>query len=207
LNASLALVTTVTAAYVSTNVDGYALLLSFFSNARYRAGEIVAGQFISVAAQLTISAAITQSAWTTNAPCIGLAGIVPLIAGLIRIAGLRQRNGCDDQHTTHRTTTATGCAGRLLAVTAVATSGAVDNVLMYSSLMIGRPTADVSIVALIFGVLTALLCLGAFMTVRSPLSMAALRRAATRIAPFATTAIGLSLLIRFDTFAWICSLA
>jgi cadmium resistance protein CadD (predicted permease) len=207
LAALLVLVTTLTVAYVSTNVDGYALLLSFFSNARYRAGEIVAGQFISVAAQLAISAAITQSAWATNAPCIGLAGIVPLIAGLIRIAGLLRRDGCDDQRAAPRTTTAAGCAGRILAVTAVATSGAVDNVLVYSSLMIGRPTADVSIVGITFGVLTALLCVGAFMTVRSPLSMAALRRAATRIAPFATTAIGLSLLIRFDTFAWICSLA
>ncbi|BFG80390.1 hypothetical protein PTKU46_84240 [Paraburkholderia terrae] len=205
--ALLVLVTTITAAYVSTNVDGYALLLTFFSNARYRAGEIVAGQFISVATQMTISAAITQSAWATNAPCIGLAGIVPLIVGLMRIAGLRQGDGGDDQHAAHRTITARGCSGRILTVAAVATSGAVDNVLTYSSLLIGRPTEDISLVALIFGVLTVLLCLGAFMTARSPLLIAALRRTASRIAPFMTTAIGLSLLIRFDTLAWIYSLA
>ena len=41
-------VAAVTAAYVSTNVDGYALLLTFFSNARFRTVEIVAGQFVSM---------------------------------------------------------------------------------------------------------------------------------------------------------------
>ena len=55
MDALPALIVTATAAYVSTNVDGYALLLGFFSNERYRAMEIVAGQFLSMATQLAIS--------------------------------------------------------------------------------------------------------------------------------------------------------
>ncbi len=200
-------VATVTAAYVSTNVDGYALLLTFFSNPRFRTVEIVAGQFVSMAAQLMSSIAITQLARVANAPCIGLAGIVPLTVGLMRIACLRQGDGCDEQSAGRRATTATGCAGRIFTVAAVATSGAVDNVLMYSGLLIGRPPAAVSLATAIFGVLTAMLCLVAFVTTRSHVSIAGLQKAAARLAPFATTAIGLSLLIRFDTLAWIYSLA
>ncbi len=198
-------VATVTAAYVSTNVDGYALLLTFFSNARFRTVEIVAGQFVSMAVQLMSSIAITQSAWVANAPSIGLAGIVPLAVGLARIAGLRQGNRCDECSAEGRT--ATGCASRIFTVAAVATSGAVDNVLMYSGLLIGRPPAAVSLATVIFGVLTAILCLGAFVTTRSHVSISGLQKAAARLSPFATTAIGLSLLIRFDTLAWIYSFA
>ena len=200
-------VAAVTAAYVSTNVDGYALLLTFFSNARFRTVEIVAGQFVSMAVQLMLSIAITQSAWVAKAPCIGLAGVVPLTVGLTRIAGLRQGDGGDEQSARRRATTATDRAGRIFTVAAVATSGAVDNVLMYSGLLIGRPPADISLAMVIFGVLTAMLCLGAFVTTRSHVSIAGLQKAAARLAPFATTAIGLSLLIRFDTLAWIYSLA
>lgn len=88
-------VTTVSAAYVSTNIDGYVLLLTFFSNARFRSGEIVAGQFVSLAAQLVLSLAIVRLAWGTNVPCIGLAGVVPLIVGLTRIGDLTKiRSNC-----------------------------------------------------------------------------------------------------------------
>jgi cadmium resistance protein CadD (predicted permease) len=201
------LVTTVAAAYVSTNVDGYALLLTFFSNARYRAWEIVAGQFIGVAAQMAMSVAIMQSGWVTNAPSIGLAGIVPLVVGLTRIASLRQRDEPDERNDERSTMTATGCVGRVFTVAIVATSGAVDNVLMYSSMSIGWSPEDIYLVIFILGVLTAILCAIAFMTARSHLSIAALRRLTARVAPFTTTAIGLSLLIRFDTLAWIYSLA
>ena len=93
LDALPALIVTATAAYVSTNVDGYALLLGFFSNERYRAMEIVAGQFLSMATQLAISIAVMRSGWVAHSPLVGLVGAVPLLAGLKRIAQLRRRDG------------------------------------------------------------------------------------------------------------------
>ncbi|WP_083615427.1 cadmium resistance transporter [Paraburkholderia sp. SOS3] len=207
MNTLPALLTAFTAAYVSTNVDGYVLLLNFFSDARYRAYEIVTGQFVSVAAQMALSIAIAQSAWLPDAPFIGLAGIVPLVAGVSRIARIGRRRGPESRSGEPEAMPRAGGAGRALTVAIVATCGAVDNVLVYSSLLIGRPLAEISSVAAIFVMLTVLLCASAFLTSRSHLSIAVLRRVATRIAPFATTAIGLSLLIRFDTLGWIYSLA
>ncbi|MDQ7981066.1 cadmium resistance transporter [Paraburkholderia sp. SARCC-3016] len=207
MNTLPVLLAAVAAAYVSTNVDGYVLLLNFFGDARYRAYEIVAGQFVSVAAQMAFSVAIAQSAWLPDAPCIGLAGIVPLVAGLSRIARLGQHRKPDKRASEPETTPRAGGAGRALTVAIVATCGAVDNVLVYSSLLIGWPLAEISLATLIFVLLTAILCASAFLTARSHRSIAALRRVASRIAPFATTAIGLSLLIRFDTLGWIYSLA
>ncbi|WP_152530778.1 hypothetical protein [Paraburkholderia dilworthii] len=203
------LVCAATAVYVPTNVDGYALLLTYFSNSRYRAAEIAAGQFISMAVQIALSISIMKSGWVTNTPWTGLAGIAPLIVGLTRIRGLSQDSQRDVQSALRRETltSSAGSTGRVLAVAAVATSGAVDNVLAYSGLLIGKTPEDVSLVTILFGALTAGLCLAAYVTARSHVSISPLRRTIARVAPFTTTAIGLALLLRFDTLAWIYSFA
>lgn len=203
----LTLMMAATAAYVSTNVDGYALLLVFFGNARYRAMEVVAGQFVSVGVQLALSLAIGQLGWRYDAPFVGLAGVVPLVVGLKGIAGLRRAGDACSYEPELATFSGNGRPARIATVSLVATSGAVDNVLVYSSLFAGHALRDAAWVATDFVVLTAALCACAFFTARSRLSIRALRMAAARIAPFMTTAVGLSLLIRFETLAWICTLA
>lgn len=207
MDASPALIAIATAAYVSTNVDGYALLLGFFSNERYRAMEIVAGQFISVVTQVALSIAVMRSGWVTQSPLVGLAGVVPLFAGLKRIAQLRRRDEPQNESGTDRWTSARGTGGRVATVAVVATSGAIDNVMVYSSVMVDRATSDVLLIAGTFGLLTSLLCLCAFWTAGSRSSIPALQFAARRIAPYTTAAIGVSLFIRFDTFPWLYSLA
>lgn len=201
-----ALIVTATAAYASTNVDGYALLLGFFCDRRYRVREVVAGQFISVATQLAMSAALVASGSVTEAPFLGLAGVVPLIAGLSRIA---DRRGTDarGESTAQPARRERGAFRRLATVTAVATSGAIDNVLVYASLLVGHTGRDGLAVACLFALLTALLCLCAFATARRGSSIKALHAVAERVAPFMATAVGVSLLIRFNTLPWIFSLA
>lgn len=196
-----------TAAYVSTNVDGYVLLLGFFGNARYRAAEIVAGQLASVGVQLALAVAIMQPGWRHDGPFIGLAGIAPLVVGLRRIAVLRRSGDACGPDRTDPRCSASGCAARVAAVSVVATTGAVDNVLAYAGVLAGRASRDAWWVAADFAVLTVVLCAGAFFTARSRRSASRLRMAAARVAPFMTTAVGLSLLIRFQTLTWIRSLA
>lgn len=198
---------TATAAYVSTNVDGYVLLLGFFGNTRYRAAEIVAGQFGSVGVQLALAVAIMPPGWRDDAPFIGLAGVAPFVVGLRRIVVLRRGGDACGLDRTDRRRPGGGWAGRVATVSVVATTGAIDNVLVYSGLLAGRLPRDAWWVAADFAVLTVALCAGAFFTARSRRSASRLRVAAARIAPFMTTAVGLSLLIRFQTIAWICSLA
>lgn len=202
-----ALIATAALAFASTNVDGYALLLGFFSDKRYRPAEVAAGQFISVATQLAISAALVGIGKVTEAPFLGLAGIVPLLAGLTRIA---DRRGQDSPRPACGAQSARQARGRFLrvaAVAAVATSGAVDNVLVYASLLVGRTSAAVVEVACTFALMTVLLCLCAHATASSRSVQKAWRVAVSRVAPFMATAIGLSLLIRFGTLRWIVSLA
>jgi cadmium resistance protein CadD (predicted permease) len=207
LDAFPALIVTATAAYVSTNVDGYALLLGFFSNERYRAMEIVAGQFLSMATQLAISIAVMRSGWVTHSPLVGLVGAVPLLAGLKRIAQLRRRDGPRKENAVCRESRGHGTFGRVATVAAVTTSGAIDNVMVYSSVMMDRAPSQMTFIAGAFGLLTALLCLCAFWSAGSRSSIPALQFAARRVAPFMAVAIGASLFIRFRTFPWICSLA
>jgi len=197
------------AAYLAVNVDGYALLLGFFCQPRYRAAEIVAGQLASVALQFALALAIMQSGWGRGAPFVGLAGLVPLALGLRRIAALRRGGGAGGREAEPRTSCTRRGVGRIATVGVVATAGAIDNVLIYSSVLSGRAPRDVLLVAADFAVLTLLLCAGAGATARSRLPMRglhALRRAAARIAPFMTTAVGVSLLVRFETLAWLRSL-
>lgn len=207
MNAWIELTTTATVAYASTNVDGYAVLLGFFSNGRYRATETSAGQFASVAVQVAISAAIAQSGWVVQAPFIGLVGVVPLIAGLKRIAEMRRRDAPQIDSAAQRTDAARGALGRVATVAAVATSSAIDNVLVYASLFVGRTGSEISLMSCIFVLLTAGLCLCACATAGSRTPVAPLRLAAGRVAPFMTAAIGVLLLVRFDTLPWIYSLA
>lgn len=202
-----ALIVTAAVAFASTNVDGYALLLGFFSDDRYRAAEVAAGQFISVATQLAISAAIVVFGKVTEAPFLGLAGVVPLLAGLTRIANRRGQDSPRLERGAQRAWQARGGFLRVGAVAAVATSSAVDNVLVYASLLVGRTTGAVVEVACTFALLTVLLCLCAYATASSRSVLKALHVAAGRIAPFMATAIGVSLLIRFGTLGWIVSLA
>lgn len=207
MDALPALIVTATAAYVSTNVDGYALLLGFFNNERYRAMEIVAGQFLSMATQVAISIAVMRSGWVVHSPLVGLAGVVPLLAGLKRIAQLRQRDRPEKENAVCRESPGHGTFGRVATVAVVTTSGAIDNVMVYSSVMMDRAPSQMMFIAGAFGLLTALLCLCAFGTAGSRSSIPALQFAARRIAPFMAVAIGVSLFIRFRTFPWICSLA
>ena len=206
LDASPALVVPVTAAYISTNVDGYALLLGFFSNRRYRAMEIVAGQFVSVAAQVAISIAIMRSGWVTQSPLVGLAGVLPFFAGVKRIAQLSRRDESRRGNAMYREATPRGAFGRIATVAAVACSGAIDNVVVYSSVMVGRAPSEITFIVGMLGVLTVLLCLCSFGTASPGSPVPALQVAAGRLAPFMTLAIGVSLFVRFNTFRWIYSL-
>lgn len=208
LDTLLAFLAAAAAAYMSTNIDGFALLLDFFGDESYRAVEIAVGQLASVAIQLGVSIAITNIGHVAEAPFIGLAGIVPLVAGLRRIAG--RRSGGVPQSApaaTLRPGAPQGSVGRLALVVTIATCGAVDNVLVYAGLLAGHGVADLVYASIIFAALTASLCLLAFAAARSRVSVPGLRAVAARIAPFMTTAIGAALLIRFGTFGWIYALA
>lgn len=201
-----ALIVTATVAYASTNVDGYVLLLGFFSHPRYRPLEVVSGQFASVMVQLAISIAIAQWGRLATGPLIGLVGIVPLIAGLVRIAQWRREGGAAGEALSHSPRSTNRRLGRAVTVCAVATSGAVDNIFVYASVLMGRTLFDAIFTACAFAVLTAGLCLIAYATTHSGGAFSRLRTVAARGAPLVTTAIGLSALIRFGTLRWLCSL-
>lgn len=201
------LIVTAAVAYASTNVDGYALLLGFVSHPHYRPAEVVAGQFASVAVQLAICIAIAQSGRVTPGPFIGLVGIVPLIAGLVRIAQRCRDIGAHGEASSHRAQSTHRSFGRVATVCAVATSGAIDNIFVYASVLMGRTPSDAIVTSCVFAVLTAALCLCAYATANARGAFTRLWSTAGRVAPFMTTAIGLSVLIRFDTLPWLCSLA
>ncbi|PMS15698.1 hypothetical protein C0Z18_26035 [Trinickia dabaoshanensis] len=206
MDAFPALIVPAVLAYASTNVDGYVLLLGFVSHPRYRPAEVVAGQFASVTVQLAISIAIAQSGRLTAGPLIGLVGIVPLAAGLVRIAQWRKEAGATDAVLAPPPRSAHRRFGRAATVCAVATSGAVDNIFVYASVLMGRTLFDAIFTGCVFAVLTAGLCLTAYATARSSGAFIRLRTIAARTSPLMTTAIGLSVLIRFDTLPWLCSL-
>lgn len=201
-----ALIITATVAYASTNVDGYVLLLGFVSDRRYGPKEVVAGQFASVAVRLAISLTIVQSGRIAG-PSIGLVGVVPFVVGLGRIAQCGQRVGVFGEENRSRPPSTNRTLGRVATVCAVATSGAIDNIFVYASVLMGHTLSDALLTACLFAVLTAALCLCAYATVNASGVFAGLRSAAGRVAPFMTAAIGLSVLIRFGTLPWLCSFA
>lgn len=196
--------TIVTVAYISTNVDGSALLIGFFTDLRYRTIEIVVGQFISVTVQSGLCALTIAMGVVKESPLIGLAGLIPLVAGFRRVAA-RHRVGwssCEESIYVH---SHTGSVSRVVTVAAIATSGAVDNVLTYAGLMVGRDRAEITEIMIFFIPLTILMCGVMRLIGRSDVVARSVQRAIGRLSPLVTIAIGTGVLVRFGTITWICS--
>jgi cadmium resistance protein CadD (predicted permease) len=205
------LIVTAALAYVSTNVDGYALLLGFFSDARYRTVDIVAGQLVSFAAQLALSASVVALAFAGHQAVIGLLGIVPLSIGLKRIADRRRPGKPLDPALMEAPGTLpyprlrTGHARRVATVAMAATSCATDNVLAYSATLVRRTLPQATSIVVVLAILTLAMCVCAFAVARLHIAPGAIRHAIRQLSPFVTAAIGMALLVRFDTLTWLCS--
>jgi cadmium resistance protein CadD (predicted permease) len=69
-------------AFASTNVDDAFVLVAFFSDRNFSAGDVAAGQYGGVAAMYVLSLVAVLISVTIPAPFLGLLGLIPIAIGI-----------------------------------------------------------------------------------------------------------------------------
>jgi cadmium resistance protein CadD (predicted permease) len=171
--------------FVSTNVDDLLLLIAFFADSRFRAREIVAGQYAGVAVLFMVSAAGSLVSLVIPKAYLGLLGIFPILVGIAKLLELRH-----DPTKTPVAKPRTSSYGNIAGVALVAIASGGDNIGVYVPAFAVHSSSQIAVIALVFVVMVALLCLLAQRMVSHPRLGAPLRRYGHILAPLVLIAIG-----------------
>jgi cadmium resistance protein CadD (predicted permease) len=180
--------------FVSTNVDDLVVLVGFFAHPRFRARDVVAGQYAGLAVLFTLSVAAALLSLVIPRAYLGFLGIFPILIGIGKLLELRR----------DRTRTApskdfvatTGSYGNIASVALVTLANGGDNIGVYTPSFAVHSGSQIAIIAVVFVVMTALLCMLAHRTVSHPRFGTLLRRYAHIVAPLVL--IGLGILIIYN---------
>ncbi len=177
--------------FLSTNVDDLVVLIAFFANSRFRARDIVAGQYAGLAVLFIVSAAGALLSLVIPKAYLGLLGIFPILVGIRKLMELRHDRAEAAPAKTLGATT--GSYGNIASVALVTVANGGDNIGVYMPSFAVHSASQIAIIALVFIVMTALLCMLAHWMVSHPRFGAPLRRYGHIFAPLVL--IGLGILI------------
>lgn len=191
----IALLGVVVVLYAWTNIDDLFVLLGFFSDPRFRARQVVIGQYVGI--MVIYGASVIASLLSLVVPpaYIGLLGLIPIIIGLSKLHSLLRPAETDVAARKHAAAPAR--AGRNILTVAMATvANSGDNISVYTPAFATRSAFEVAAIGLVFAVMTALWCLGGHFLVHHPALGAPIRRYGQRSLPFIL--IGLGTLILYE---------
>ena len=175
--------------FASTNVDDLVVLIAFFANSRFRARDIVAGQYAGTAVLFIVSAAGALLSLVIPEAYLGLLGIFPILVGIGKLLELRHDRA---EATPAKGLVATaGSHGNIASVALVTIANGGDNIGVYIPSFAVHSGSQVAIIAVVFVAMTALLCLLAHWMVSHPRLGAPLRRYGHILAPLVLIALGI----------------
>jgi cadmium resistance protein CadD (predicted permease) len=180
--------------FLSTNVDDIVVLIAFFANPRFRARDIVAGQYAGLAVLFIVSAAGALLSLVIPKAYLGLLGIFPILVGIRKL--LELRNDRAETVPAKDLVASTGNHGHIATVALVVVANGGDNIAVYMPSFAVHSAGQLAIIAAVFAVMTALLCMLAHWMVGHPRLGAPLRRYSHIIVPLVL--IGLGILIIYD---------
>ena len=183
--------------FVSTNVDDLLVLIGFFADVRFRASEIVAGQYLGVAVLFAVSAAGALLSLVIPRAYLGMLGIFPILIGVRKLVEL----GHD------RTQTEPGKAlnhhGNVASVALVTIANGGDNIGVYMPLFAVHSGGQIVIIAVVFAAMTALCCVVARWMVGHRKFGTPLRRYGHIVAPVILIGLGLLIIYNAGTIGWL----
>ncbi|AWN54091.1 cadmium resistance transporter [Methylobacterium sp. 17Sr1-1] len=182
--------------FASTNLDDIVVLIGFFSDPRYRPGQIVVGQGLGIAALVLAALAGALLSLAVPPAWLGLLGLVPIGLGCRRLVTLRDE--AEDEP-------ARGAAslGNTLAVAGVTIANGGDNLGIYTPVFATAPTSRLILFVAVFAVMTALWLALARGLVRHPALSAPIRRFGRVATPFVLIGIGAMVLVEAGTVSWV----
>jgi cadmium resistance protein CadD (predicted permease) len=175
--------------FVSTNVDDLVVLIAFFANSRFRARDVVAGQYAGLAVLFIVSAAGALLSLVIPSAYLGLLGIFPILVGIGKLLELRHDRA--EASPTKDLVATTGSYGNIASVALVTVANGGDNIGVYIPSFAVHSGSQVAIIAVVFVAMTALLCMLAHWMVSHPRLGAPLRRYGHIFAPLVLIALGI----------------
>ncbi|MEV1145309.1 cadmium resistance transporter [Micromonospora sp. NPDC049799] len=172
--------------FAATDIDDIVVLTLFFVAARNtgrpRTWEIVAGQYLGIAALVLASAVVAAGLLVVPDPWTGLLGLLPIALGV------RALRHSDDDEAPAVVTGALGVAG-------VTIANGADNVAVYVPVFRALGPADSAVFVLVFVVLVALWCAAGAWLGGHPRVTRAVEKAGHRLVPAIFIAIGVVILV------------
>jgi cadmium resistance protein CadD (predicted permease) len=172
--------------FVSTNVDDLVVLVGFFAHPRFRARDVVAGQYAGLTVLFVLSAAGALLSLVIPNTYLGLLGIFPILIGIRKLVALRHDPVATEQTPgLNGSTTSYGNIGVYMPSFAVHSSG------------------QIAIIAMVFVAMTATWCLLAHWMVNHPRLGAPLRHYGHIFAPIVLIGLGILILQHAGTISWL----
>jgi cadmium resistance protein CadD (predicted permease) len=182
------------AAFIATNIDDIFILMIFFSTHRFHVYDIVLGQYLGIGSLIAITALGSILALVIPLYVIGLMGLVPIAIGIIRLVRIRNSDVAPEALIESKRNYFS-----FLTVAAVTFSNGGDNIGVYTPLFAKyNGFGEVTILVIIFMLMTGLWCLVGYYLVNHPLISNRVRKTGHIILPFVL--IGLGIYILVDSF-------
>lgn len=187
--------------FASTNVDDLVVLVGFFADPKFRARDVVAGQYAGLSILFAVSLAGALLSLVIPIAYIGLLGIFPILIGTGKLVALRR--GLDPaEQATNVQSTRRGY-GNIAAVALVTIANGGDNIGVYVPAFAVHSGTQVVLIAVVFAAMTALWCLLAHRIASHPRFGAPLRRYAQILAPAVLIALGILIIHEAGTIPWL----
>jgi cadmium resistance protein CadD (predicted permease) len=182
--------------FASTNIDDAFVLIAFFADKGFSAGDVVIGQYGGMGAMFGVSALAALIFLIIPPSYVGLLGLAPIAIGARKLYNLRQRWKKEEDP---RRVSSTGTHRRMLAVAAVTLANGGDNIANYTALFATISRSEFPAIGIAFAVMTGLWCLAAYWLVNHGAVGAPVRYHAHRVVPFVLIGLGVLILIRSGT--------
>ena len=181
-------------AFAATNIDDAFLLILFFSDRRYRARHVFAGQALGVGLLVLISLVGSLLALALPARAVGLLGLLPIAIGVRQL--LERRQAQPGQATTSDPPQA-GPAGwrQAAAVAGVTLANGGDNIGVYVPLFAARPAAQTALLLAVFAVMLVVWTLAGYTLARRSALAGRLQGVSGVVMPWVLVVIGVVVLI------------
>jgi cadmium resistance protein CadD (predicted permease) len=185
--------------FASTNVDDVFMLVSFFADPKFRARNIVLGQYAGIVILFGLSVLGSLLSLVIPRAYIGLFGIFAIGLGAKRLFDLA-RNSVETE-TSPKSHDGGGTHARTATVALATLANGADNIGIYTPAFAVRSGQQIATVGLVFAVMTAFWCLFAHWLVNHPTLGIPIRRYGHRVAPLVLIAIGVLVMYDAGSFA------
>lgn len=181
--------------FAATDIDDLFVLLSFFADRKFRAVQVVAGQYLGFATLVVISLVASLVSLVLAPAYVGLLGLFPILMGLKKLHDSWRGAGDDEMDAP-----AAGL-GNVFAVATVTIANGGDNIGIYTPLFATSTRAEIGIIIAVFAVMVAVWLAFSHWLVNHPALGAPIRRYGHWLVPFALMAIGFSILLKAGSFS------